>query len=179
LIATTPRTKVFLLLGGMAPNGLDGYVTSSGMLLLRSSLQKIPNVDVSTYTWGSYQKAWYDMSQTYETEKRVVIGYSGGGSRATWLANLSPHINIDLMVLYDPSPKWQMQPIQENVKQAICYHNTNPMQPSFYGWLGGGVLTGNANTHIVTEDISMQHLLVQGSVTLHAKTIEAVEKIAS
>jgi hypothetical protein len=33
---------------------------------------------------------------------------------------------IDLMVLYDPSPPWQMSEIGLNVLRAVCYHNTHP-----------------------------------------------------
>jgi hypothetical protein len=30
------------------------------------------------------------------------------------------------MVLYDPSPPWQMSEIGLNVLRAVCYHNTHP-----------------------------------------------------
>jgi len=48
------------------------------------------------------------------------------GSRATWLANMPSRPRIDLMVYYDPSPKWQMRSLGLNVKKALCYHNTKP-----------------------------------------------------
>jgi pimeloyl-ACP methyl ester carboxylesterase len=62
----------------------------------------------------------------------IVIGYSGGGSRATWLANLPAKPKIDLMVLYDPSPTWQMKAIYANVKKALCYRNNH----AFLFWIG-------------------------------------------
>jgi hypothetical protein len=99
----------------------------------------------------------------------VVIGYSGGGSRATWLAD-GELIIIDLMVLYDPSPSWQMKPVKDNVKRAICYHNTNPM----FGRLGGGLLRG---PHVEVGDIAECHLDVEKDLALHARTIAAVKEL--
>ena len=72
------------------------------------------------------------------------LGYSGGGSRATYLANAFMGKAADRSDWYcmTTSPKWQMQPIGHNVVRAICYHNTNPMMlVPLLGELGGGVLT--------------------------------------
>jgi hypothetical protein len=62
----------------------------------------------------------------------MVIGYSGGGSRATWLANLPAKPKIDLMVLYDPSPTWQMKAIYANVKKATMLPQQSRL--SFLDW---------------------------------------------
>jgi hypothetical protein len=112
----------------------------------------------------------------------IVIGYSGGGAKATWVANgyfggsypkdALPRPRIDLMILYDPSPTWSMMTIQDNVKRAICYRNVTPL---FFG-LGGGVLVGN-NTQIDTINIFEHHLLVQMDSTLHQRTIEEVKNV--
>jgi hypothetical protein len=112
----------------------------------------------------------------------IVIGYSGGGAKATWLANgyfggsypkdALPRPQIDLMILYDPSPTWSMMPIQDNVKRAICYRNVTPL---FFG-LGGGVLVGN-NTQIDTIDIFEHHWLVQMDSMLHQRTIAEVKNV--
>lgn len=159
--------RVFILLGGL--EGLDGYVDSTGMLLLAEDLKKLPGVTVATYPWSHWSEIGFS-----GPGKVALIGYSGGGSRATWLA--AQRGVIDLLVAYDPSPKWQMKPLRENVKKAICYHNTNPeMYVPFIGSLGGGELTGIEN--IVTIDIAEQHLLVQANQELHAKTIAAVKEL--
>jgi pimeloyl-ACP methyl ester carboxylesterase len=44
------------------------------------------------------------LNHAHDTGSLVVIGYSGGGSRATWLANEHKQLMLNLMVLYDPSP---------------------------------------------------------------------------
>ena len=131
---------------------------------------------MTCWTWGN----WYEAAKSIAIsklpkDKLVVIGYSGGGSRATDVANsFMRALQIDLMVLYDPSPKWQMNPIGDNVKNAICYYNTNPMMPSPYGMLGGGRLTGTA--HIETIPIAQQHLLVQFNQSLHERTVAAMKQ---
>ena len=163
------KKHIFLLLGGL--NGTDGWVTSSGMLELQSSLAALPDVEVTTYDWLFYKKAADDIALLPKDDLVIVIGYSGGGSRATWLANLPSKPKIDLMVLYDPSPTWQMKAIHANVKRALCYHNITPF---FFG-LGGGALVGDAP--IETVDIFEHHLLVQTDTTLHQQTIAEVRNI--
>ena len=150
--------KVYLLLGGLF--GGDGIVDSRGMLDLGDQLKAL-GFPVTTFYWSDYEK----VDQEPLAGKRIVIGFSGGGSRATWLIR-----HIDLMVLYDPSPAWQMKPCGKNVAKAISYHNTAPMM----GNLGGGVLTGPQVTSI---DIAEPHLEVQHDAALHKRTIEACEAL--
>ncbi|HZS57556.1 MAG TPA: hypothetical protein VFA65_24360 [Bryobacteraceae bacterium] len=164
--------RVHILLGGLF--GPDGAVTSRGMYGLADSLSKLPNVTCQTYFWSSWQVAWQAMWQQKPTEKTAVIGYSGGGSRATWLADFSK-LNIELMVLYDPSPEWQMCQIGNNVARAICYYNQSPMM---FG-LGGGKLTAinGFKGYLETVPIAEQHLAVQYDSTLHARTIAEVKQL--
>jgi pimeloyl-ACP methyl ester carboxylesterase len=181
-----PATQVHILLGGIGegffglPNGWDGPVTSDGMYGLAKQLEALPGVTIKTYDWGDWNQAWQASVSDKSADKIAVIGYSGGGSRATWLANdKSPR--IDLMVCYDPSPSWQMLPIGDNVLKAICYHNLNPMMPSLYGMLGGGRLLPSKIAGckiILTRNISEQHLDVQFDQSLHTATIEAVKELS-
>ena len=138
-----------ILLGGLW--GWDGYVTSRGMLGLQAQLQ-VSGFEVEAFTWDNYKQA----------NAPIVIGYSGGGSRATWLK-----FPIELMILYDPSPSWQMEPIGTNVKKVICYQNTSPMMLG----LGGGVAIG---PQVETIMVSEQHLLIQYDQSLHNRTLHAI-----
>jgi hypothetical protein len=164
------QKHVYLLLGGL--QGKDGWVTSAGMFGLRSSLAALPDVTVTTYDWPSYKKVAADIALLPKDDIVIVIGYSGGGAKATWLANLPSKPQIDLMVVYDPSPPWGMQVIGPNVKRALCYCNATP---AFFG-LGGGVLRGR-DTHVETVKIYEQHMLVQIDQTLHQRTIEEVNEV--
>ena len=147
------KNNVYILLGGT--QSWDGVVTSAGMYGLKSELlTSFPNVNVKTYTWSSYSDAANEISGLPKDDVAIVIGYSGGGSRATWLANMAFHSKIDLMVLYDPSPKWQMKSIPVNVKHTVCYHN---LRGAVLG-LCGGVCKG---VGIEAVDINENHLAVQ------------------
>jgi hypothetical protein len=178
--------QVYLLLGGLI--GSDGSVTSAGMFQLARMLRALPDTEVRTYTWDKWAEAYKTILANEGKAKIVVIGYSGGGSRATWLANMPSKPQIDLMVNYDPSPKWQMKSIGSNVKRALCFHNTKPMMwmPGV-GALGGGQLVGNApgfggrsgHGPIEIVNISEQHMLVQVDQSLHERTVKAVGALAS
>ena len=164
------KNHVYILLGGM--RSWDGVITSAGMYGLKSELlTSFPNINAKTYTWSSYSDAANEINGLPRDDVVIVIGYSGGGSRATWLANMAFHPKIDLMVLYDPSPKWQMKSIPVNVKHSVCYHN---LRGALLG-LGGGVCRG---VGIETVDINENHLAVQLNESLHQRTIEEVRRVS-
>jgi hypothetical protein len=170
--------SVHILLGGVF--GFDGPVMSAGMYGLAKKIAAIPEVAVKTWTWNNWEAVLQALLA--ESGQKVLIGYSGGGSRATWVTYYSLAPDIDLMVAYDPSPKWQVQPLHSNVKKAICYYNLHPMMPSFYGMLGGGKLVPAAVDgckDILTRTISEQHLLVQADQKLHAATVEAIVELGT
>ena len=75
------------------------------------------------------------------------------------------------MVLYDPSPTWQMKAIYANVKKALCYRNITPF---FFG-LGGSALIGDIP--IETVDIFEHHSSVQTDTALHQRTIAEVRDL--
>ena len=97
------QKHVYLLLGGL--QGKDGWVTSAGMYRLRSSLAELPDVTVTTYDWPSYKKVAADIALLPKDDIVVVIGYSGGGAKATWLANLpsKPRIRFDGSLRSEPA----------------------------------------------------------------------------
>lgn len=178
-------TKVFMLLGGLW--GWDGYASSPGLWLdLASALRNIgPNVEVKVYTWTDWRRAVEDIQTAVGPQpasrggkpipKVVVIGYSGGGSRATYVANTLAsselHVDVDLLVVYDPSPADQMEPIGNNVRQAVAYENATPY---FFGY-GGGRLTGTAPITEVT--IREWHMSVQFDQALHEQTVALVRRL--
>jgi len=169
-------TRVYLILGGLF--SADGYVTSYGMLSLRSMVQEsIPGAVFNTYLWGDFLKCHADM-MAHQEDRTAVIGYSGGGTRATWIANgygspaPLPKPRIDLMVLYDPSPAWQMMTTGSNVRKAVNYHNETPWM---FG-LGGGILRG---PNVRTIPVRMQHLALQVSASLHEQTLTFIKELAA
>lgn len=154
--------QVFVLLGGLW--GPDGYVTSGGLVSFAKELERLKDTKVRIYTWDQYLQVDAAIKMVPPEDKVVVLGYSGGGSRATYL-----QARIDLMVLWDPSPAWQMEPLRPNVKRVISFFNRNP---AMFG-LGGGVVTAdfdNTTTKIEVYPISIQHLLVQSNAMVQNLT---------
>ena len=101
---------VFILLGGMFGGG-PSVAVNEGMDALAFQLGRIPGVKVTSYPWAEYERIAVDHVQD-GTSELVVIGYSGGGWKATVLANEHPGILINLMgAAYDPSPAWSMQSV--------------------------------------------------------------------
>lgn len=177
---------VHILLGGIGdpilgfPGGWDGPVTSEGLIYLGNQLATIPGVSVTMRDWGDYVQLAPLIADEHDRGiKTAVIGYSGGGSRATWLANTPSNkiwLPIDLIVGYDPSPSWQMTPLHANVGKAICYYNETPLMLG----LGGGKFTAAPQwgcKTILTRQVSEQHLLVQGNQELHVATIQSVKDL--
>jgi hypothetical protein len=163
--------RIYVLLGGLYGTNVD-KITEGGMLALVERLK--PFGAVYSTTWGN----WNDMPihDAVPAQKTVVVGYSGGGSRATYLAYYHPELIIDLMVLYDPSPKWQMKPVRANVRSAIVYQNSAPNQPSPFGMLGGGVLVAD-HTNVKVVPIAEQHMAVEDDTHLHDLTVQAVKDL--
>jgi hypothetical protein len=150
--AAPPTTHVYVLLGGVV--GRDGYLDSHWMLVLAARIAQIPHTVVESYTWADWVSAANSIwALPSKNTKVVVVGYSGGGSRATWLANS------------------EMLNLPPNVNMAITFQNQTP---HFFG-LGGGVLTGpNVDRFLIAEE----HLAVQFDERLHQITLQAIQKLA-
>ena len=155
---------IYVLRGGIW--GWDGMLTSGGMDLLAQRLNKI----APTYIFNWDQSEQVDARLATHSGKRTVVAYSGGGWKASTLES-----RIDLMVLYDPSPTWRMQPIGTNVKRCICYHNN---APAFFGYGGAKAKAVNARiTQITIHEIKEWHPAVQNDERLHKLTIAAVTEL--
>jgi hypothetical protein len=157
------KLYVAILLGGFV--GPDGYATSAGMYQLPPVIHRqFPTATVEVFQWGAYRRAAAALKR-HRKEKTVVIGYSGGGSRTTWIKDA----RIDVAVLYDPSPRWQMLPLGKNIIRAVCYENSTPL---FFG-LGAGKCVGRNVKHV---PIAEPHLIVQSDQALHRQTIREIAK---
>jgi len=169
-------TRVYILLGGVI--GWDGYADSRGLIdELKPQLDEIYGVTCVVFDWDQYPAAALDIKAHEGKSKIVGIGFSGGASRLTYVANESSKPVIDLLIGYDPSPPRQVMSLGNNVKKAICYHNTRPlMWVPFIGQLGGGQYTGTCP--IETHDFAQQHLTVDYNRDLHAMTVAAVRALA-
>lgn len=169
------QTYIYVLLGGVY--GPDGAADSRGMLALAQRLS-IYGI-VKTHFWSDVDSnVTLAEIKTLPPDARLIfVGYSGGASRATKLANQIYPRKVKLIVGYDPSPRWQVQRLRENVERAITYHNNAPMMPSFFGWLGGGSMVGakSTETYEIKHGVGEQHLAVDYDEDLHQRTLTAVK----
>jgi hypothetical protein len=176
-------TCIFVMKGGLV--GFDGVVTSVGMVThLAPMLEQLPGAMVSIHSWSDYRHV-YDEVMKHQDDLIVVIGYSGGGMKATWVANgwfnqgsypsaALPRPRIDLLVTYDPSPRYGMMDLHSNVKAAVNYYNRTPLM---FG-LGGGILKSAADgPKVEVIDVSEQHLAIQFNKKLHRYTVERIRAL--
>lgn len=160
--------RVYVLLGGMV--GVDGSLFSRGMADLAVRIARIPDVICTTHYWTSYWNVVTRIKKDTRSTNNILVGYSGGGSRATWVTRyVFPRV-IDLVVGYDPSPISSMLPFRGNVKEAICYSN----KYTSFG-LGAGRFMGIDNMKIIT--LNETHLAVQYDEMLHSQTLVAIAGI--
>jgi hypothetical protein len=77
------------------------------------------------FNWSAWESAadWLNTADI-----RVAIGYSNGGSSATWIpygdADTLP-CRLDLLIGLDPTIWIKPALIPINVKKAVCYYNAN------------------------------------------------------
>lgn len=162
--------RVYVICGGIL--GWDWF-SSPGMLSLSADLHRMKGVYSSTHAWSNYQDIVKDVKNTASRipyNGVALIGYSGGGTRALFAAHEMAPIKVDLLVLYDPSPNWQMIPVPKNVQRTLCYTSTLPLA---FG-LGGGQATGH---NVELHKVAVPHLAIQGSTHLHEITRAAVRAL--
>jgi len=167
--------RVHMLLGGMTGGEFDKPF-NRGMYEL---VDLLAPQEVTVWTWGQWAEAANQIEHAYQDgDKLVLIGYSGGASRGTYLCNNLDPIKVDLLIGYDPSPAGQMRPLKTNVVKAVWYYNERPLM----WWPGVGKLGGGYFTSQVPEGppvlemitIAQQHLCVQHNCKLHFKTVGLV-----
>lgn len=169
---------VICLWGGVY--SFDGIVTSAGIAILQRQLAQLPGTEVTGYAWASWPQVADRIRGLPDQERVVIVGYSGGGWRATSIANDllakgGGHTLIDLMILLDPSPSWWMNDpscwIHANVKRAICFQNGQ----KFFG-LGAGVLHNMPSrlAPIEVVPINMNHLAVQFDAAIRKRVVSEV-----
>ncbi len=157
--------RIFIMRGGVI--GIDGPLTSPGMDALGREITARTGLTPRLFNWNEWEGVADRIALIPAIDQIILIGYSGGGSRATFVCNRLAPKRIDLLILYDPSPWWQMEPVTTNVSKAICFHNQNPALLTF----GGGHLKG---PNVVEIQISEQHLFVQSDERLHDVTIKSI-----
>jgi hypothetical protein len=167
-------THIYFLQGGMV--GPDGFFDGWGIATLGRRLDPYGILHMKFWNQVDSGEVANEIKSLPADADLIFIGFSGGGSRASWLARQLYPRQVKLIVGYDPSPWWQMKRLQDNVQRAITYYNPHPLM----GALGSGKYSGPKTVRIETLSINggwgEQHLAVQFDETLHQLTIAAVQQ---
>lgn len=160
-------------------DGHGGFFTSQGMRDLAARLSQV----------GYSVKSGFDARRDYIMIKEireyintkntmgkvVLVAYSLGCNAAIRYANHLKDVTFDLIIGYDPTRQYTLEPIHSNVKRAICYHNTFRAGTSIY--FGGDrfkLADGNDVTKLTTYDVCTDHTFVQNMESLHQLTFQAI-----
>jgi hypothetical protein len=151
--------------------GQGGILTSFGMSLLAGRIAKAwPKSTVTTHTWKpSIVDIVPIIKDISMLEPIVLIGYSLGANAVDWVAAAVPTRPIALSVAYDPSVLSIVTQPGKNVKRLLLYHNID-IEPE-----GHAIYTG---PQVERTDVSMPHLAICYSETLHQKTLAAIGLVA-
>jgi hypothetical protein len=134
------------------------------MKLLANKIQaQFPQSIVTCHGWDDPHAIANDMSKWFNMPI-ALIGYSLGANCVTWTSDDYKGV-VDLAVCYDPSVLSIVTNPGNNVKRLLLYHN-NDIEPE-----GHAIFKG---PQVETTQISMAHLAICYSQTLHAKTLAAL-----
>lgn len=150
--------------------GQGGVVTSFGMYLLSQRIQGLyPQASVTTYSWDNPAAIATDISQwrASATGPVIVIGYSLGANCVTWIPTYT-RTPIALAVCYDPSVLSIVTNPSATIERLLLYHNSD-WEPE-----GHAILVG---PQVETTQISMPHLSICYSETLHQLTLAAIAQL--
>lgn len=148
--------------------GQGGQLWSRGIMSLHARLAAhYPDLDVELWRWLDHREIVSRITEDRETKRNVLIGYSLGANAITWVAaDLNAlGAKVDLLVGYDPTVHSILSPIGSNVKKAVCYVQTNPLQI-----FGKARWTGNVEI-VETRNL---HILVQSDENLHRRTFQEI-----
>ncbi len=154
--------------------GIGGRFWSAGMEgRLAAGIRALGCYCPPTYRWIDWQAQIRDIRAQPAGTRIVIAGHSLD-------ANLAPSIAmaagrpIDLVAGYDPTIWWPCPPIPTNVKQAICFHGVNWLNPIGHARY---TLADPAKTRLATYKTADLHHKIDDNDELHGITINAVKAL--
>jgi dienelactone hydrolase len=126
------------------------------------------------YDWDQYANAssWLREEGSKPNRRIALLGYSNGGSCTTWITN--DGFFIDLVIALDPTIWLSMYPLENNVKTAICVHDTNWLNPVGHAYLTKGKLWDDKNQTLTTINTNDWHLSVDTDPKIQAVCYKAI-----
>lgn len=157
--------------------GLGDDSTSPGVLTQAAEARKLPGVTAAVRRWYQWPVAAAALKALPAGVKRVVVGYSNGGSEVTQVADEG--FPIDLLIAEDPTIWLAMASLHSNVAEAICFENINPF--SSFPPVGHANLSTAPDFHGVLKVIATRdmHINVDTDPTIQATVLAAIKELAS
>jgi hypothetical protein len=165
--------RIYVIWGGVI--GIDGVVTSAGLVTLQSQLKQFGPVK-SYLQQSSYNCADDILRECAKGDVSIIIGYSGGSVMATRICNdplFKRKQTINLLVNIDGSPSRNMQDVNTNVNSIINIYDPN-------AWVFGGGTTHGVWAHEIPVTyirMDIPHLAFQFSPAVRKIIVDAVEAL--
>lgn len=157
--------------------GLGGDYTSQGCVQMANTMSTWPGYKVNLRSWSDWGRAAKAISETPKDVPVMVVGYSNGGSMATYVPYTCGRV-IQKLIGLDPTVWIPPKVLPTNVMQAICLKNVNPFS-SFppVGHAGYEVQTGNKVTKLLTRRIYDFHINVDKNPKNQAVVYQAAKDL--
>lgn len=135
---------------------LPGFETSPGIIDMAREVSSWAGYTAVVREWHEWEKSVDALKSLPVGIRRGVVGYSNGGSMATYIANSGTV--IDFLVGMDATTWIPPKQLQINVRNAICFWNVNPFS-SFppVGHASYSLVKGNTSTKLLTYKIMNLH----------------------
>lgn len=139
--------------------GLGGDVTSPGVITMANRINTWPGLKAIVSNWSDWQAAAARLSALAPTDKACIVGYSNGGSLATYVT--AQGMRIDLLFGLDATIWIPPKAIPASVAKAICFWNVNPFSSlPPVGHARYTLADGNNKTKLLTRKIYNSHMTV-------------------
>jgi hypothetical protein len=130
---------------------LFGPPAAPGLVELVAQLQSMPDVEVATYSYGSWSSLVDDINGQAAETRILIIGYSLGANDAILVANNTNY--IDSIIALQPSIYGSKTSLTGKVGRVVEVYNPNP-------WMTGGTgslkLEGPNIEYITNDDTHLE-----------------------
>ncbi len=168
LICSPVQAKTFV--GVLWP--LFGAPAAPGLVEFVADLKTMPDVEVSTYPFESWQALADEIEQQPPGTHTVVIGYSLGANNAVRLANQAKY--IDLVIALQPSIMTTTPTLKANVGRMVEFYNPNPLMT--FGGMGSKKLEGENIEYFPNND---NHIAAPFNTEFRSFTKTEIAKFAA
>lgn len=158
--------------------GLGGDLTSPGIIAMANHVSSWPGYTTNVRNWSEWERSVDRFKSLPIATRRAIVGYSNGGSMATYVANSGT--TIDFLIGMDATVWIPPKEIQINVRNAICFWNINPFSSvPPVGHAKYTLASGNKTTKLLTYKITNLHGNVDTDPDNQELVFEALKSLST